>query len=81
MLEAVFNAFNIKASTSNAISFGSGLIHHTWKIHTEDGTYILQRINQQVFKCPGAIVQNINIAGSYLRSHYPDYLFQTLPIH
>lgn len=75
MLEAVFKAFNIKASTSAAIPFGSGLINHTWKIAAEDGTYILQRINQEVFKCPNAIVHNISITGRYLQNHYPGYLF------
>jgi Ser/Thr protein kinase RdoA (MazF antagonist) len=75
MLEAVFKAFDIKASTSAAIPFGSGLINHTWRIETEEGTFILQRVNEQVFKWPEAIVHNINLTGSYLHHHYPDYLF------
>lgn len=75
MLEAVFNAFNIKPAAGAAIPFGSGLINHTWKIVTESQAYILQRINEQVFKYPDAIVHNMNITGNYFQEHYPDYLF------
>lgn len=75
MLQAVFDAFNINGSAGSAKPFGSGLINDTWKIEDNNCTFILQRINQHVFKNPHAIVHNINITGNYLRRHYPDYLF------
>lgn len=57
--------------------FGSGLINHTWKISTAEGKpcYILQQINTAVFKHPEDIALNIDNLGTYLRHHYPDYLF------
>lgn len=32
--------------------FGKGLIISTWKINNGNGEYILQRVNQDVFKIP-----------------------------
>lgn len=75
MLQKVFNAFGITADTGTAVSFGSGLINDTWKINNGGKFFILQRINHQVFKDPYAIAYNINITSTYLRQHYPHYLF------
>ncbi|MFM6925696.1 MAG: phosphotransferase enzyme family protein [Ferruginibacter sp.] len=57
--------------------FGSGLINATWKIADELGTpkYILQKINQQVFKHPDDIAFNIRLIDNYLKTHFSDYLF------
>lgn len=75
MLQNIFNAFGITADTGNAVPFGSGLINDTWKINNDGKFFILQRINHQVFKDPGAIAYNINITTTYLHQHYPRYLF------
>lgn len=56
-------------------AFGSGLINTTWKIKHESGQYILQRINQDVFKEPGIIASNITAIANYLKKNSPDYLF------
>jgi Ser/Thr protein kinase RdoA (MazF antagonist) len=58
-------------------AFGSGLINHTWKVsrHDNDTSYILQRINQHVFKSPEDIAHNIRIIGAYLAEHHPGYFF------
>lgn len=55
--------------------FGSGLINHTWKVTHETGNYILQRINQQVFRNPHAIAQNISRISQHLLQQVPHYLF------
>lgn len=75
MLQKVFNAFGITANINTAIRFGSGLINDTWQINNGGKYYILQRINHQVFKEPGAIAYNINITANYLHQNYPGYLF------
>ncbi len=54
---------------------GSGLINHTWEIVHQGKKYILQRINQNVFKTPEDIAGNIRLIGNYLSIHYPQYLF------
>ena len=75
MLQKVFTAFGLNEAFDKAVTFGSGLINHTWKIKNGNNTFILQRINDQIFKDPGAIAYNIEITARYLRQHYPDYLF------
>ncbi len=58
--------------------FGNGLINYTWKIESKGGDgpkYILQKINQQIFKQPQDIAYNIRLVGSYLEKNFPDYLF------
>jgi Ser/Thr protein kinase RdoA (MazF antagonist) len=63
---------NVDAETK---PFGSGLINSTWKITTAEGEYILQRINDKVFKNPRAIAANISVVSAYLKKLYPEYYF------
>lgn len=60
---------------STITPFGSGLINHTWKVSTGKQDYILQRINQHVFRNPQAIAQNISRISTYLAQQSPQYLF------
>ena len=77
MLEKVYKAFGVPGDPEEAVAFGSGLINHTWKIRKDGKFYVLQRINQQVFREPGAIAFNINLTARYLGEKYPGYLFVT----
>lgn len=63
--------------TSNLLTetFGSGLINTTWKVTDKNRAYILQRINQDVFKHPEWIASNLRQIAGYLKTHHPDYLF------
>lgn len=55
--------------------FGTGLINHTWKIRKGDEQFILQQINQSVFKHPADIDLNIKLLADHLKKNYPEYLF------
>jgi Ser/Thr protein kinase RdoA (MazF antagonist) len=55
--------------------FGTGLINHTWKVQSGGKAYILQRINQEVFRQPEAIAQNISRISQHLSQHAPQYRF------
>ena len=57
------------------VPFGSGLIHHTWKLQHKEHCYILQQLNQKVFTEPWAIAENIDRVAKYLALHDPEYLF------
>ncbi len=57
--------------------FGAGLINHTWKIDNGPDQFILQRINDAVFKDPSLIAGNIRSIGDFLAVHHPHYLFVT----
>lgn len=73
MLQPILKAFGLSAT--NAQPFGTGLINNTWKIVDGTKSYILQRINNSVFKQPEDIAFNIAAIDKYLKLHYPDYLF------
>ncbi len=77
MLQKVLQTYGLDFSELEVKSFGSGLINNTWKVsrYNDDASYILQRINQHVFKSPEDIARNIRIIGSYLAEHHPDYFF------
>lgn len=57
----------------------SGLINATWKVTTDDGEYLLQRLNTHVFKHPEQIDENLGMIASYLAQASPGYLF-TAPL-
>ncbi len=77
MLHKVLEEFGIPASDIRALPFGTGLINHTWKVKINGGekTFILQRINGNVFKNPKDIACNVQLIAEYLATHYPSYLF------
>src|SRR5450755_282653 len=75
MLQVVFNAFGISENINEAVPFGNGLINRTWKINRGGKPFILQQINNKVFKDPEAIAYNINATGNYLQKNFPSYLF------
>ena len=55
-----------------------GLINETYKIITiNNESYILQKINDGIFKNPYAIEENIKVISDFLSFHHPDYLFTT----
>lgn len=73
MLDTILSAYGVEAK--EIITFGNGLINNTWKIITGDGAFILQRINDAVFKNPDDIANNISKVAAYLKMHSPDYKF------
>jgi Ser/Thr protein kinase RdoA (MazF antagonist) len=75
MYQDVLQEYGLKEESIRAESFGNGLINNTWKITGRDQVYILQRVNEAVFKEPGAIANNIRLIADHLRKHYPGYLF------
>jgi len=73
-LQLILNRYGINENVKIE-SFGTGLINHTWKITGNNKTYILQRINEQVFTKPQAITDNIRSVNDYLKQHFPEYYF------
>lgn len=74
MQSQILSAFGLDAGLYQIEGFGTGLINHTWKVIGEKN-YVLQRINQQVFKQPRQIANNITLVSAYLSKTYPGYLF------
>ncbi len=74
MFRTILNEFGIEP-TASVKPFGSGLINNTWLISENGNEFILQRINQNVFKDPFAIATNIHLLCNYLKNQHPGYLF------
>ncbi|MEO7045210.1 MAG: aminoglycoside phosphotransferase family protein, partial [Ferruginibacter sp.] len=53
----------------------NGLINKTWLVKNGRKNYILQRVNDNIFKTPEAIASNVRTIADYLKLHCPDYLF------
>jgi Ser/Thr protein kinase RdoA (MazF antagonist) len=75
MIDPVLSMYGLDEGKCSVKAFGNGLINHTWKITCENQDYLLQKINQQVFKSPEDIMDNLRLLTEYFKSHYPDYLF------
>lgn len=74
MLNSIFKEYNIGANAS-VKPFGSGLINNTWLISDNGNDFILQRINDKVFKNPSDIATNIRLICEYFKKNHPGYLF------
>ena len=67
------NAFQIKGNPVSCREFGQGHINQTLKLETDAGTcYILQKINQYVFRQPVALMENACAITDFLRKKDPD---------
>ncbi len=69
--------FGLDEENFSMLPFGCGLINTTWVIESKTGNekYILQKINDTVFKQPADIAFNIRLIDDYMKEHYPTYLF------
>lgn len=74
MFSAIFNEFGIEPNAS-VKPFGSGLINNTWRIGEKEKEFILQRINQNIFKNPLDIATNIHLVCDHFKNQHPSYLF------
>lgn len=79
MLSTVLKRYGLDEKDYIIHKYGTGLINHTWKIANSDHSYILQRINDNVFRDPHAIAHNLHYMSCFFAEKYPDYLF-TAPL-
>lgn len=73
-IEKILEAFDLPKASYDVQRIGTGHINQTFKVTGEE-SFILQRINNQVFKKPEAIEKNIQAAKEYLTKNDPSYLF------
>ncbi len=75
MIQSVLTEYGFNSNPLQVKTFGTGLINHTWKLEVCDKAYIVQRINNEVFKEPADIAHNINVIAEYLKANFPEYRF------
>lgn len=71
--------YNLDVADFAVDRIGSGHIHATYKLSGKR-SYVLQRVNKNVFKQPEVIASNLRLAADYLKKNSPDYLFPTVII-
>jgi Ser/Thr protein kinase RdoA (MazF antagonist) len=75
MIHTVLLAYGLNEKETRVESFGTGLINNTWKVISSGKNYILQRLNDAVFKHPRDIASNLRLMADYLGRHHPEYKF------
>lgn len=75
MHKSVLSKYGIQTDQCTITPLVSGLINRTWKVTNANQSFILQQINDNVFKHPFKIADNIERINIYLKRHNPDYLF------
>lgn len=75
MFGSILSLYGIDESEYSVKPFGNGLINHTWKIISAGREFLLQKINQNIFKRPVDIMENCSLLSDYFRTNHPDYLF------
>lgn len=71
----LLEAFGISGD-ANITPIGSGHIHHTYLVK-DKASWVLQRVNINVFTRPDIIARNNRLAADYLARTHPEYLFPT----
>jgi Ser/Thr protein kinase RdoA (MazF antagonist) len=74
MTDTILKAYGLQ-ETARLEPLTSGLINRTWKVTEGENQFILQQINDQVFKKPYDLAENIRMVDLYLKEHSPQYLF------
>lgn len=74
MIASILKTYGIPDLTT-VDTLASGLINRTWKITSGTDQYILQRINDNVFRKPYDVAENIKMIDDYLSERFPGYVF------
>lgn len=72
-------SFGIAVDSANISIIGDGLINDTWKVHSAGVSYVLQRVNHNVFKQPALIDDNLRQIADNIANNAQSYLF-TAPL-
>ncbi len=75
MTSEILIAYGLHPDHCTLQQLGNGLINKTWKVIQGDRQFVLQRINDYVFKEPFALAENISLLDEYLRVKSSAYLF------
>src|SRR6185312_12483343 len=71
----VLAAYDLAIDNLVVAPINNGLINSTWLIKNSHRSFILQKVNDNVFKNPEAIASNIRLIADFLSKHNPGYLF------
>ena len=75
MIDEVLKKYGLEKEPVTILPLTQGLINTTWKVSVDGSSYILQKINDQVFKRPVDITENISLLAEKLKKNDPEYFF------
>lgn len=75
MFNLILSKFGFDPEQTGVSLIGEGLINKTYKLTSKGRNYILQEINDSVFKTPEDIDKNLSLLKNYLSENFPTYLF------
>lgn len=73
-LTSILPLFGLQAADFSIERIGSGHIHQTYRLGG-NRSFVLQRVNKNVFKHPELIASNLKVASAFLHQTVPNYLF------
>ncbi len=80
LLPSVLLEFGYAIRDCNISLLGNGLINNTYLVRTDDISFVLQRINQQVFKQPLAVINNADLISNHLSIKHQQQRYPLKPI-
>jgi Ser/Thr protein kinase RdoA (MazF antagonist) len=75
MFDTLLSTYGLATANTTITAFGSGLINNTWLVNSQKGDFILQRINNHIFKQPADIASNITLIAKHLATTNANYFF------
>lgn len=73
-MNEIIRSFGLDPARFEIQRIPAGYIHDTYKLAGKP-SYILQRVNKNVFRQPDIIAANLRLASDYLKERHPEYLF------
>ena len=75
MIKEILSDYNLNQGYLKYEPINNGLINQTWLIKNSTENFILQKVNNGIFKNPDAIAFNVRMIADYLLKNNPGYLF------
>lgn len=69
----ILQQYGSKFENASLEVISGGLINQTWKVKVNEDSFILQRINENVFKEPKIIATNVRLLADHLKAIGSDY--------
>lgn len=75
MISSILRDYGLQLEDCSVETLSTGLINTTWKVNHGEQSFILQRVNDHVFKNPYLLAENVDRLDRYLKINAPGYLF------
>ncbi|MFT5636775.1 MAG: Ser/Thr protein kinase RdoA (MazF antagonist) [Cognaticolwellia sp.] len=81
ILALVLPQFGYAVESCHITLLGNGLINNTYLVKAADKTFVLQRLNQQVFNAPLQVTNNADLISSHLKLKSANQNYALTPVY